>query len=188
MVPPQGAAHFGQKPIVGSVGQVDLSHPGGIAPSAGPAADHHRSAPGPATGDQAALVAKGIDRVDDHIVPGFEQSIRRGLGEEFDAGPDIASGMDGADPVREHLRLETSHRPVEREQLAVHIAEADLVEVDEGQAADPGTGEGFDHPRSDAPETDHADMGGLKTLHRTRTVQVIHGTKAGENVVRHGPT
>lgn len=59
--------------------------------------------------------------------------------EELDTRPDFAGGVNGSDALGQDLGFETPDRGVQRRELAVHVAQADLVEVDQGQGPNSGT-------------------------------------------------
>lgn len=54
--------------------------------------------------------------------------------------------MDRADAFGHGLGLLLADLPVHRVELAVHVGDADFVQIDEGQVTDAGTGQGLDGP------------------------------------------
>jgi hypothetical protein len=66
---------------------------------------------------------------------------------------------------------------VEGVRLAVHVADADVIEVNQRQGADARAGERFDGPRTNAADSDHADVCPTQPLQTGRAKQSAHTTE-----------
>jgi hypothetical protein len=96
----------------------------------------------------------------------------------------VAIWVDRSDPFRHDLDLGSSDRLVDRRQLPVHIADADFIQIDEGEAADSGTCECLRRPRAHAPNSDDGDMGLTQPVQRAGPVKPFQ-TAEPEVVVAH---
>ena len=119
---------------------------GGVLSPSGSSDTDHMALPFETARDQQGLVSGLVDRVDDHIVRGLEK-FRSGLGrEECGVCVDGACGMNGVDAFSQDLHLGVAYGRIERVDLTVGVADADLIEIDERQAPDAGAGERFGGP------------------------------------------
>ena len=71
--------------------------------------------------------------------------------------------------------------------MAVDVCLADVIEVNERKSAHARAGEGLDDPGPDAAETDDHDMAVGKFLQSGNSIEAGDSTKAGEEVISHGP-
>ena len=159
----EALAHFTQQPVVRHGGQIGDSNRGRITASAGPAANHQRN-PGTMTqGDQPHLVGHGVDGIHHEVWAVFgdrtdlqPQKARRRVGREK-LHPNFYPCLRGNRPnsFRHDLHLGPSHRRIQRMQLPVDVADAHVVEIDQGQPTYARTGERFHHPRAHAAKADH---------------------------------
>ena len=79
--------------------------------------------------------------------------------------------MDEADALGEHVDFRTTDLAVERRELAVHVRDAHIVEIDQSESADAAAGECFDRPRADATDADDADVRAAQALESARAVE-----------------
>ena len=71
-------------------------------------------------------------------------------------------------------------------QLAVDVADADVVQIHQTQTPHPGAGQGLHHPRPHAPDAHHHHVGGTKTGQRRRAIQTGDPSKAKIKVTHDG--
>ena len=100
-----------------------------------------------------------VDAVDDHL-RFTAQHVGRGfrLVETVDR-LDPGAGIDDAGPFGHELHLRASDRRGHRVELPIDVGDADLVEVDEGQPADPGAGKALGCIAADAAHSQDHDVG-----------------------------
>ncbi len=170
---------------MGRVPKIGEPDPRRITPAAGATADDAWQIPNPARGDEPAFVRHRVDGVDNRVKTPGEQTLGAVFGEKFNPWLDLAVGVNRADTLRKHLRLETSYVTVECRQLPVHVAEADLVEVDQGEGSDAGSREGLDHPRTHAAEADHRYPGSAQTRESVPAVKPGDAREPGVKIVCH---
>jgi len=72
---------------------------------------------------------------------------------------DVALGINRFHAASHYVDFWFPEFAVQCVELAVGIADANVVEVDECQLTDAGTGESFDGPGTDAAKADGADVG-----------------------------
>ena len=159
----EALAHFTQQPVVRHGGQIGDSNRGRITASAGPAAHHQRN-PGTMTqGDQPHLVGHGVDGIHYEVRAVFgtetglqSQQARRRIGREK-LHPAFHPSLwgNGPNPFRHDFHLGPSHRGIQRMQLPVDVADAHVVEINQGESTYPRTGERFYHPGAHAANADH---------------------------------
>jgi len=73
-------------------------------------------------------------------------------------GTHDAIGIDELHAGGHGFDLGLPERAGERVELAIDVADADVVEVHKGELTDTGAREGFDGPRTDAANADDADV------------------------------
>ena len=72
--------------------------------------------------------------------------------------PHFAGGIDFRDAGFEHLDFGFADLAGERGQLAIDVADADFVKINQGQRPHATAGERLDCPRTDAAHADDADV------------------------------
>ena len=92
--------------------------------------------------------------------------------------------MDQSDPFREHRHLRSANLAVERRQLPVHIRNADVVQIDQGEPADPAPGEPFRGPGADPTHPDYGDAGGRQTGEGRGAKEAAEAAETGEEIRR----
>ena len=70
-----------------------------------------------------------------------------------------AVGVNGPHAPRQDFDLGLAQLAVQRMELAVDVADADIVQIHQGQLANAGAGQGFDRPRADPAQANDANMG-----------------------------
>ena len=83
-----------------------------------------------------ALLTHGVDGIDDDIEPGAQELIGILFGIKRLFFHDEAIGIDGVDAVGHGGGFEASNLAVHGVELAVDIAEANFIEIDQSQVAD----------------------------------------------------
>ena len=73
-------------------------------------------------------------------------------------------GVDGFDPLRHGFDFWFSNFSIEGMELAIHIADADFVQIDQRDGAKTGASQRFNRPGTHATNADDADMRLTKTL------------------------
>jgi hypothetical protein len=96
-----------------------------------------------------------------------------GRGEECLDGMDRAVRVDGLEALGRDLNLGLTERAGEGVELTVGVADADFVEIDQGELADSTAGEGFGGPGTDAAEADNADVGMAQAFGAGNTDQAL---------------
>ena len=115
--------------------------------------------------DKVQLAAHQIDGVHDVVVLRREEGLPVGSvvgghqGARVHVGADIPAAGGGG------LRLGHTHGGVKGVELAVYVAEAQGVLVDEGQMADAGAAQGLCGVAAHAPQAEHRHMAAAKQLH-----------------------
>lgn len=77
------------------------------------------------------------------------------------------------------MDFETPNISVMGGELAIYIRDADLVQIDERDFADPAAGEGFGCPRANPSDSDYGDMSLMKTRECVLSVET---GKAGKSI------
>ncbi len=150
----------------------------GVLSATRAAASHNRDSFIATQRNEAALVCKAVDGVHDEVIASIEQCLSVGFGEEFRQRAHVTLGIDAADAFGHDFDFDSANIRVERMKLTIHIADADLVEIDEREVADARACERFDSPRSHAANTDHANMGGTQTRERIHAEKPANATKS----------
>ncbi len=86
--------------------------------------------------------------------------------------------VDGGDALRHDPDLFFPDGITEGMQLAVDVAQADLVMVDEGQGADATAGQGLHRPGPDPADADDADVHGAQVGDGGGAVQAFDAAEA----------
>ncbi|MCY1426693.1 hypothetical protein D9M71_425190 [compost metagenome] len=85
--------------------------------------------------------------------------------------------VDPAQTLGHHLDLGLAHRAVQRVQLAVGVADADVIEVEQRNFANATTGHGFRRPGTDATDAHDRHMGRFQTLKAFDAIQAGDASK-----------
>ncbi|MCY1428057.1 hypothetical protein D9M71_439280 [compost metagenome] len=93
---------------------------------------------------------------------------------------DHAGRVDGADALGHHLHLGLAHGAFYGMHLAVGVGDADVVQVEQGDLAHSGAGQGLCRPGAHAADADHRHMGRLQP---GKPVQAIKPGNAAETLV-----
>jgi hypothetical protein len=120
----------------------------------------------PAESNKPALIAKTVDGIDDKIVPGTEHRFGVGCREELRHGAHVALGIDAADAFGHDFNFRAAHIGIHRMKLAIHIAHADLIKIDERKPANSRSRERFDRPGADPTDSDDTDVRGAQSRQR----------------------
>lgn len=182
VVLPELFSHEAEEAVIRRVGEVVGAHPGGIAFSPGSPGDDERNVSLPAGGDEKGFFLDGIDRIDDDVEPVREQSFGGVFGEKGETFVNDEFRVDESHPFGERGDFEAPHRSVQRRELPVHIGDADLVEVNEGDLPDTAAGERFRSPGADPAHADDGDMRGAECWQGRRSVKTGDSREAVEIV------
>ncbi|MNS84851.1 hypothetical protein D3C72_1186900 [compost metagenome] len=79
--------------------------------------------------------------------------------------------VDPAQALGHHLDLGFADGAVQRVQLAVGVADANVIKVEQRNLADATTGHGFRRPGTDATDADNRHMGRAQALHAFDAIQ-----------------
>ncbi|MNP20898.1 hypothetical protein D3C76_1134950 [compost metagenome] len=88
-----------------------------------------------------------------------------------------AGRVDRADALGHHLDLGLAHRAIEGVDLPVGVGHADVVQVEQGNLADPAARQRLGRPRADAADTDDRHMAGSQALQAFAPVQAGDATE-----------
>src|SRR5262249_21970221 len=86
--------------------------------------------------------------------------------------------IDFTEAFRHHADFLFSHQAADGMELAVGVGDANVVEVNESDAADAGAGEAFRGPTSDSAHADDHDVRAEQTLHSFVTEQAPDAVEA----------
>ena len=136
-------------------GQIHTFHLRGIAPPSGRTYSHHLQPPLPAFGQQQAFLRNGIDTIHDHIRSCIQKFPTVLLGKEPQVGLHVCPGRKTVDPLGHGLDLHPPHRGIRCMDLTVHIGHANLIQIDEVQMPDSGTGKGLRRPAPNPSNSNH---------------------------------
>lgn len=87
-----------------------------------------------------------VDRIDDRIKAGVEDFGRGVFGEKLLTNLDLGIGVDRSGALGHGIGFLSADLAIHRVELAIHIRDADFIEVDECQVADARSRECFDRP------------------------------------------
>ncbi len=87
-------------------------------------------------------------------------------------------GIDRTRALGHHVDLGAPERAFERVQLAVRVADADVVGVDQCQTTDAASRQRLDRPRTDAADADDADVRRGEARGAAGAVQAVDAAEA----------
>src|SRR5690242_20598153 len=93
---------------------------------------------------------------------------------------DFAFGIYRFYAARHHIDFWFAKLRIQCVKLAICIADANVVEVNEGKLADAGTGESFDSPGTDTAKANDTDMRTGDSRQAFRGIETCQGIEAGE--------
>ena len=158
MVLSQDLAYAFEEAIAAGLRQVSRLDQGRVASAARAADRDHRLSSGDALRDQKGLVVWLIDGVDHDVGFFGEYFIAGSLGVEALLGVDHNVGRDRAHTLGQDVDFGVAYGGSGSMDLSVGIAQADLVEIDQGQRSDPRARERLYRPGTYPSHTYHDDM------------------------------
>ena len=115
---------------------------------------------------QECLGTEGIDGIDHEVVVcRVKQRLCFLVADEAVANLYLQVGVDVSQPCRHHLCLGLAQRGVQRGELAVEVAEADDIGIDQRHPPHTGTGYLFGSVGAYSAEADHQDVAGCQPPH-----------------------
>ena len=142
----QAAAELEEEWIHAAVGQVRHADACGIAPTASAATGDGVDFPAVAFCDEQGFVARVVDGVDDGVEAGVEDFGGGFFVKEAGDDLDFASWVDGECALGHGFGFLAADLAIHGVELAIHVGDADFVQIDECDVADAGSGEGFHGP------------------------------------------
>jgi len=174
----QRGTDLGQQAIMRGMGEVGNVERGGIAPSPRPTDDEHRNGSIPTGGDEKTLLGEAVDGIEHVVEAGLKNLVRVRFDKEGVQRANSAIGVDGSRAPRHRFGLGLANRTIERMDLAVHVAHANIVEVNERERAHAGAGQSFDGPRTHAADTHNADVRSLEPFQSLGSEQAADAAEA----------
>ena len=154
----QVCAYRRQQWVVEGQGQV-LDHDlGRVAASAGAAGGDAADLVAPAMVHQAELVADVIDGVNDEIELREIELVDAAARDQVIDGRALTFGVDAEDALAQDIDLGLANGVVEGMDLAVGIADVDVVVIDQRDPPDSAACTSLGRPGTDAADTDDAEM------------------------------
>lgn len=153
-----------QKTIVRGMRQIRDTDGGRITPPPRAATSHDRCPFFATVCNQSALVCKAVDGIDDKVISGAEQRLGVGFCKIFRDRMCVALGINVADTLGHDFDFGPAYVCIQRMQLPIDIADTDFIKIDQCQLAKAGARERLDRPRSNAADTDDANVCGPQTL------------------------
>src|SRR5262245_24556263 len=90
----------------------------------------------------------------------------------------VAIRINGPRPLRHYFDLRFAYFSIQCVQLAVHIADANFVQIDESEFADAAPRERLRRPRANSTDADHAYMRAAQTLQTIRSVEALDAVES----------
>src|SRR5690606_25580409 len=100
--------------------------------------------------------------------------------------PDVAGGVDGAGAIRHGFCLLAADLAVHGVELAVHVRDADFIQIHQREVADARAREGFDGPRADAADADDGDARVEEAIQGCLAVKPGDASEAMRDGIWHG--
>src|ERR1035441_6547504 len=97
-----------------------------------------------------------------------------------------AVGINGSPAERQDLDIRLAELAVQRMELAVDVADANVIQIDESQLANAGPRQGFDRPGANPAEANNAYMGAPTPLKPFLSEQAANAAEAPFIVVHDG--
>lgn len=159
---------------------------GGVGAATGSSAGDDGDVFFAAGGEEVALLADGVDGIDDDVGMGGEEVFRvfRGVEGLLDGAAGL--GIDEVDSPGQCDGLGLADGLGGGVDLPVGVGEAEIIEIDEGELPDAGTGEGFDGPRADSAEANDHDVALGEFFERGDSVKSGNTSESVEKVLGHG--
>ena len=174
-------AHLPQERIAPAAPEIATAHLRRIAPSACAADRQHRNSAPAGSCDDERLDRHPIHRVHHPVVRlprRFQEPVGRAFQEKRGHRFHRATRVDAPDPLREHLHFGTPDLALHRGKLAVGVGDADIVHVDQRQAAHARTRQRLGGPGTDAAHADHRHVGARKAFQRVASIKTAQAPKA----------
>jgi hypothetical protein len=118
---------------------------------------------------QAELVADVVDRVDDVVELCETELVDAASGDQVVDGVAAAFRVDGEDAFTQDIDLDAADGVFECMDLAVGVADIDVVVVDQRDLADAGACAGLGRPRANTADADDTEMRARKRWQRSLT-------------------
>jgi hypothetical protein len=118
---------------------------------------------------QAELVADVVDGVDDVVEAGEIELVDAAAGDQVVDGVAAAIRVDGEDAFTQDIDLDAADGVFKGMDLAVGVADIDVVVVDQRDLADAGARAGLGRPGTDATDADDTEMRALERWQRRFT-------------------
>lgn len=160
VVLPETLSNQLEEPVVRGIGKVVGLDSGWISFTSGSSHHHERQISVATGGDEIRLLLDLVDGVDNAVVAGLEEFLGGSLVKERVLFVDHQFRVDEAEPLGDCFHFEAADVSIERRKLAVHIRNADLVQIDQGEFSDSTPCECFRGPRPHATNPDHRDVCG----------------------------
>ncbi len=184
-------AHFLQQPIVRGDGEVSDLNLRRIATPCRCAGGNYGNAAFAAAGNQKTFAGRTINRIEHEI----EMSLQDFRGVRFQKegvqGMHNAIGIYRFYAARHHVNFRFPKFAFQRVELAIGIADADVIEIDQRKRTDTGTSKRFDCPGTDAAKPNDADVGtgnSFQTFGRVKACKGVEARKIGTGVrLSHAP-
>jgi hypothetical protein len=106
-----------------------------VAASARCTGRHHRDIPILALGQEKCLERRAVNRIQHGIEAGIKNFVSIGFEEECLKRTNVTVGIDGLNSARHDLDFGFAKLPIHCVELAIDVADADIVQVHEGYAA-----------------------------------------------------
>ena len=153
-----------QEAVVSGQGQVGQLDGGGIFATSSAADGDDRDFALAATGDEEALIWDVVDSVQDVVIATGQDRIGGRGQKELGNFVEAALGVDGTNARGHGADFGLANRAVHGVKLAIDVADAHFVEIDQGKLTDAAAGQGLNSPRTDATDAHDANMGLAQAL------------------------
>src|SRR5690606_22441370 len=179
VVAAQQGAGLGRQRIVDRLRQVGHADLGGVYLATGAAGGDDGNALAPAPGDQRHLGRHAVDAVH-HAVDVRGDVLGQGVrGDKAHDRSHLGGRLDGADAFGHRLDLEPSYVARHGRQLPAGIGDADVIHVDQSDAADAGARQRLGRPAADTADTDHGHMTALQPGQGFGAIESRYTAEAG---------
>jgi hypothetical protein len=156
-----------QQPVVTAESEIRNFNGCWIAPSARSAGGDDGDLLPAAERDEKTFQRNAVNGVENVVEVRCEDFFGVGFEKEFLTRVDLTIRIDGAHAFGHDFDLGLPKRAGERVKLAVGVADADIVEINQRELSDAGTSERLDAPRTHAADADDAHVGQSQSF-RTR--------------------
>jgi hypothetical protein len=114
--------------------------------------------------DEKGFVLQRVNRVDEVVIASGEKFIGAGGSKELFDGVNVAFRVYSLHPGFHHLDLGFADFEGECRELAIDVADANFIQIDQGQSADSSAGQSFDGPGTDTTNTEDANVRAAQTV------------------------